>query len=128
MARTAPTTPVTTASMRNGTCVYQRVAPTRRMIPTSVRRVNAESWMVLEISSSAAITCTSASPNAALRMPARKENRSSTRRRWSTTLRTPGFPVNRSAMTAPSRGSSIVTRRVAGSDCGRTSCRIDWPA
>ena len=47
-------TPVITASMRNGTWVYQRVAPTSRMIPTSVRRVNAETWMVLEISSRAA--------------------------------------------------------------------------
>ena len=32
----APTSPVTTASMRNGSWVYQRVAPTSRMTPTSI--------------------------------------------------------------------------------------------
>ena len=64
------------------------------MIPTSVRRVNAESWMVLEISSRAARAWTIASPNVALRTLPRNEKRSATVLRWSTTLRTPGRPVN----------------------------------
>ncbi len=108
--------------------MYQRVAPTRRMIPTSVRRVNAETWMVLEISSRAASAWIGASPNAALRTLARKVKRSCTRARWSTTLRTPGRPVYSETIASPRVGSRSVTRSVAGRLCGRTSCRIDWPA
>ena len=91
-AITAPTTPVTTASMRNGSCVYQRVAPTRRITPTSVRRVNADTCTVLEISSSAAMAWTSASANVTLRTPPRKSKSFATTSRWSITVRTPTWP------------------------------------
>ncbi|SHY68672.1 Uncharacterised protein [Mycobacteroides abscessus subsp. abscessus] len=40
-ASATPARAAMTASKRNGNCVYQRVAPTRRMMPTSVRRVYA---------------------------------------------------------------------------------------
>lgn len=42
--RIASSTPISAASIastRNGNCVYQRVAPTSRMMPISVRRVYA---------------------------------------------------------------------------------------
>ena len=82
--------PATTASSRNGSWVYQRVAPTSRMMPTSVRRVNAAICTMLAISSIAAIACTSAIANAALRMPSSTLNSRSTSSRWSSTLCTPG--------------------------------------
>ncbi len=128
-AISAPTTPVSTASIRNGSWVYQRVAPTSRITPTSVRRVNAETCTVFEISSSAATACTRASANVTLRMPPRKSNSLATTSRWSITLRTPTWPIMawRTAA-APAAWSASFTRSVAGSDCGRTTSASDWPA
>ena len=39
MAMRTPSVAATIASTRNGNWVYQRVAPTKRMMPISVRRV-----------------------------------------------------------------------------------------
>ena len=39
MAMMTPRVAATMASTKNGSWVYQRVAPTNRMMPTSVRRV-----------------------------------------------------------------------------------------
>ena len=39
MASSTPINAASTASIRNGNWVYQRVAPTMRMIPISVRLV-----------------------------------------------------------------------------------------
>ncbi len=39
IASTTPIVAASTASIRNGNWVYQRVAPTIRMMPISVRRV-----------------------------------------------------------------------------------------
>ena len=128
-AITAPTTPVTTASMRNGSCVYQRVAPTRRITPTSVRRVNADTCTVLEISMSAAMACTRASANVTLRTPPRKSKSFATTSRWSITVRTPTWPfIACLTAAAPAAWSPSFTRSVAGSDCGRTTSASDWPA
>ncbi len=127
-AITAPTTPVTTASMRNGNCVYQRVAPTSRITPTSTRRVNAETCTVLLISSNAAMACTTATAKVRLRTPERKSKSLATTSRWSMMLRTPTWPIiaSRTAC-APASGSFSLTRSVAGSDCGRTTSASDWP-
>ena len=109
--------------------MYQRVAPTSRMTPTSVRRVNADTCTVLEISSSAATACTSASANVTLRTPPRKSNSFATTSRWSITLRTPTWPVIawRTA-SAPASWSASRTRSVAGNDWGRTRSASDCPA
>ena len=39
IAMTTPISAASIASNRNGSCVYQRLAPTSRMMPISVRRV-----------------------------------------------------------------------------------------
>ena len=78
-ASSAPARPASAASSTNGSCVYQREAPTSRMMPVSTRLLNAATWIVLEISSNAASACNSASAIAAFRTPLNSEKiRSST--------------------------------------------------
>ena len=98
-------------------------APTSRITPTSVRRVNAETCTVLEISISAAVACTRASAKVTSRMPPRKSNSLATTSRWSITLRTPYLADHglRRTAAAPLSWSVSRTRSVAGSDCGRTT-------
>jgi hypothetical protein len=84
----------------NGSWVYQREAPTSRMMFVSLRRLNAASWMVLEISSSAATACTAATAIVALRAPLSRLNRRSRNSPSSRTWSTPFCPLgNASAMT-----------------------------
>ena len=115
--------------MRNGSWVYQRVAPTRRMTPTSIRRVNADTCTVFEISSSAAIACTSASAKVDVAHAAEEveelgddlalvdhvAHADLVRHRLPHGLRT-------------GSGSVSFTRSVAGSDCGRTTSASDCPS
>ena len=91
-ARIAPTTPATTASTMNGSCVRHREAPTSRMISVSVRRVYAAICTMLEISRNAAIACTMEIASVALRRPLSSENSRSRNALWSETESTPGRP------------------------------------
>ena len=85
--------------------MYQREAPVRRMTPTSARRVNAEIWIVLEISSSAARAWISAITKVALRNPSKARNSCRRYSPWSVTRSTPGRPVNALAMEGNRAGS-----------------------
>src|SRR5690348_9046112 len=91
-ASTAPARPASAASSTNGSCVYQREAPTSRMMPVSTRRLNAATWIVLEISSNAANACSSASAIAAFRTPLNSEKIRSSTSDWPCTWSTPFFP------------------------------------
>src|SRR5689334_9706112 len=91
-ASTAPARPASAASSTNGSCVYQREAPTSRMMPVSTRRLNAATWIVLEISSNAANACSSASAIAAFRTPLNSEKIRSSTSDWPGTWSTPFFP------------------------------------
>ena len=93
------------------------------MMPTSARRVNAATWIVLEISSSAARAWTSASANVTLRTPSRKSKSSGedvalvvdVAHADLAVMACCGRPVHRRP------GRSSLTRSVAGSVCGRTT-------
>ena len=114
-------TPATTASRRNGSWVYQRVAPTRRMMPTSVRLVNADTWTVLEISSSAATAWMSATANVRFRTPlSASKNRRGTRSGRRPSPR-PTRPAKVWMMTSGRSGSTSLTLNDAGSASGRAS-------
>ncbi len=93
------------------------------MMPVSVRRVNAESWMVLEISSSAASACTSAMENVALRIPLSTSNSRFRYSAWSTTLSTPGRPVNFCCRAGKRAWSDSLTRSEAGIASARATSR-----
>ncbi len=127
-AITAPTTPVTTASMRNGSCVYQRVAPTSRITPTSTRRVNAETCTVLEISSSAAMACTSATRERHVAHAGEEVEELGDDVALVDDVAHADLADHRLADgLRAGLGSSSFTRSVAGSDCGRTTSASDWP-
>src|SRR5699024_7022523 len=118
---TAPINPATTASNRKGNWVYHRVAPTSRMMPTSVRLVNADSWMVFEININAAKAMTAASKNAALRNPFNASKNSSSRSLWFLTLLTPAVSEYSCTITSPRVGSCNFTCNAAGNDSGLAS-------
>ena len=84
----------------NGSWVYQREAPTSRMMFVSLRRLNAANWIVFEISSSAANAWTTATAIVALRAPLSRLNSRSRKSPSSRTWSTPFCPFgNSSAMT-----------------------------
>ena len=81
----------------NGSWVYQREAPTSRMMLVSLRRLKAASWMVLEISSRAASAWTTATAIVALRAPLSRLNSRSRKSPSSRTWSTPSCPFGNSA-------------------------------
>ena len=84
----------------NGSWVYQREAPTSRMMFVSLRRLNAASWIVFEMSSSAASAWTTATAIVAFRAPLSRLNSRSRKSPSSRTWSTPFFPFGNSwAMT-----------------------------
>ena len=84
----------------NGSWVYQREAPTSRMMFVSLRRLNAASWIVFEMSSSAASAWTTATAIVAFRAPLSRLNSRSRKSPSSRTWSTPFCPFgNCSAMT-----------------------------
>src|SRR5437879_944734 len=128
LATTSPTTdstepikPATTASSRNGSWVYQRVAPTSRMMPTSVLLVYADTWIVLEISNIAASAWINATAKVAFRMPLSTSKNRLRNCPWSSTLFTPGLPVNALMMTSERDESVSLTRNDEGNASGRAS-------
>jgi hypothetical protein len=91
---TTPRKAASIASNRNGSWVYQRLAPTSRMIPTSVLRVYAATWTMLAINRIAPTACTSATANATLLNPSSTANSRSIRSFWFSTFSTPGCPTS----------------------------------
>src|SRR5215470_17857803 len=113
-ASTAPTKPASAASRMNGSWVYHRDAPTSRMIEVSVRRWNAATWMVFEISSSAANNWMSAIASAAIRTLLNRLKIRSRITFWLDTSSTPGDLENPSWITAYRSGWLRVTTNKAG--------------
>src|SRR6476469_4142203 len=88
-ASSPPIRPATAASRMNGSWVYQREAPTNRMMLVSLRRLNAASWIVFEMSSSAANAWTTATAIVAFRAPLSRLNSLSRKSPSSLTWSTP---------------------------------------
>ena len=91
------------------------LAPTRRMIPVSRRRLKAAARMVLLMSSSAASSCTPAMVTVIRSTLDSPLKNGSSRAFWSCTSATPGRSLNALATTANWVGSSSLTRKDSGS-------------
>src|SRR6266498_2040586 len=126
VARRPPIRPATAASRMNGSWVYHRDAPTSRMIEVSVRRWNAATWMVFEISSNAANNWISAITRAAMRTLLNRLKIRSRMTFWLDTSSTPGDPENPCWITAYRSGWFSVTTNEAGRYLGSAIEMSPW--
>ena len=98
-AAAAPSKPSITPSMRNGIRMCQFVAPTNRMIPISLRRLNTAKRTVFPMRAAAESSITTASEIPHTRRTLMTANRRFRIFRLSTILSIPGSPASRAATT-----------------------------
>src|SRR6266511_767139 len=117
-AADAPRSPSITPPIKKGSRMCQFVAPTNRMIPISLRRLNTARRTVLPISAAADTSITTATANTPTRNTRITANSRFRICRWSTILSIPGWPTSRSATTVNCWGSLSFTRKDAGRASG----------
>ena len=109
--RVAPMAEAMTPSSRNGIWMKVFDAPTRRMMPVSLRLENAESLMVVAMSSIAHSSMMPAIAIATMVAILSTPNRRSSSWFWSTTSSTPGVEENVSLMMSYFSASLSLTRK-----------------